>query len=203
MNEVLVTKYEQALQTALRAHFGQRDKAGEPYIKHILRVARGVERRFPDTDELVIAALLHDVVEDTFGTDRQITLRDILCWFGMMTMLRVDALTRRVPGMEYLDGQTWKTVTEKEIYLRDYIPRLCKRSATARHIKEVDLLDNLDPARRLKIPANPAQEMRYQVALHKVTTFQEWMMSDPDCMHPSLAEELQQWQSAIPKELME
>jgi len=51
---------EQAIDLARRAHSGQTDKAGRPYIKHVLRVLDSV-----NTEDERIAAALHDVAEDT------------------------------------------------------------------------------------------------------------------------------------------
>src|SRR5439155_583269 len=51
---------EDAIILATDLHRGQRDKAGEPYILHPLRVALRLH-----TDRERLAAVLHDVVEDT------------------------------------------------------------------------------------------------------------------------------------------
>jgi GTP diphosphokinase / guanosine-3',5'-bis(diphosphate) 3'-diphosphatase len=58
---------ERAIEIAARAHAGQVDKGGYPYILHPLRVMLSV-----DTTHQRIAAVLHDVVEDT-----AITLADL------------------------------------------------------------------------------------------------------------------------------
>jgi (p)ppGpp synthase/HD superfamily hydrolase len=55
-----VATIEKALQIAARAHEGQVDKEGLPYILHPLRVMAGVAGL-----EAQIVALLHDVIEDT------------------------------------------------------------------------------------------------------------------------------------------
>ncbi|MFI9724420.1 HD domain-containing protein [Streptomyces sp. NPDC052396] len=47
------------------AHTGQVDKIGVPYIEHVRAVAAGL---VPFGDELVMAGLLHDVIEDTDWT---------------------------------------------------------------------------------------------------------------------------------------
>ena len=49
---------ERAIQIAVKAHSGQTDKSGEPYILHPFRVMFAV----PDTDARIVA-VLHDVVE--------------------------------------------------------------------------------------------------------------------------------------------
>lgn len=51
---------EKAIEIAARAHAGQRDKAGAPYIFHPLRLMLAVR-----SDEERMTAVLHDVVEDT------------------------------------------------------------------------------------------------------------------------------------------
>jgi len=56
---------EGAMHFAVSAHAGQVDKSGHPYILHIARVAGSLWRFDKET---VIAALLHDVVEDTLYT---------------------------------------------------------------------------------------------------------------------------------------
>ena len=51
---------EKAIQIAARAHEGQKDKAGQAYILHPLRV---MLRTGNDTER--ICGVLHDVIEDT------------------------------------------------------------------------------------------------------------------------------------------
>lgn len=50
---------ERAIQIAVEAHAGQRDKAGEPYVLHPLRMMFAVK-----SEAERIVAVLHDVVED-------------------------------------------------------------------------------------------------------------------------------------------
>ena len=54
---------ERAIEIAVKAHAGQIDKAGEPYILHPLRLMFAVNG---DYNRMV--AVLHDVVEDTSVT---------------------------------------------------------------------------------------------------------------------------------------
>ena len=49
---------EKALQIAARAHEGQKDKDGQPYILHPLRVMNAVE-----DEPAKVVAVLHDVIE--------------------------------------------------------------------------------------------------------------------------------------------
>ena len=69
---------QDALMLAIRAHEGQRRKyTGEPYSAHPIGVSKIIETIPGHTPEMVAAALLHDVVEDT-----PITFLDIKNQFG-------------------------------------------------------------------------------------------------------------------------
>lgn len=68
---------QEALMLAIRAHDGQRRKyTGEPYSMHPIGVSKIVET-VEHTPEMIAAALLHDVVEDT-----PVTFREIKDTFG-------------------------------------------------------------------------------------------------------------------------
>lgn len=66
-----------ALMLAVKAHGQQRRKyTGEPYVVHPIAVSKIIET-IDHTPEMIAAALLHDVVEDTY-----VTLQDIKNQFG-------------------------------------------------------------------------------------------------------------------------
>jgi len=70
------------------AHTGQRRLTGEPYIAHVLEVAkRLVEWRLDSTS--IIAGLLHDTIEDG-GATRE----DIVSQFGEEVAILVDGVTK-------------------------------------------------------------------------------------------------------------
>ena len=84
---------ERAIASAAEAHAGQLDKAGKPYILHPLRVMASVEK-----PQAKIAAVLHDVVEDSDWT-----LDELLAeGFSESVVQAVDALSRR-DGEDYED----------------------------------------------------------------------------------------------------
>ena len=58
--------FEKAIMIATKVHAGQKDRAGAPYLLHVLRVMMSVEKM----DERIVA-LLHDVVEDSETTIEQ------------------------------------------------------------------------------------------------------------------------------------
>jgi GTP pyrophosphokinase len=66
-----IAQIERAYETARAAHAGQYRKSGEPYITHPLAVARILAEWHLDPQALM-AALLHDVVEDTHTTKSEI-----------------------------------------------------------------------------------------------------------------------------------
>ena len=69
-------KIKEAFYFAAKAHDGQFRKSGEPYICHPVEVAK-ILIEYGADDASVIAALLHDTVEDT-----DVTLDDIKKTFG-------------------------------------------------------------------------------------------------------------------------
>ncbi|MEG1372186.1 MAG: HD domain-containing protein, partial [Mucinivorans sp.] len=78
-----------AYEFARDAHRGVKRKSGEPYITHPLSVARIVVAEIGLGVKSVVAALLHDVVEDT-----DYTVEDIRYRFGDKVAQLVDGLTK-------------------------------------------------------------------------------------------------------------
>ena len=83
-------KIEEALEFAKEAHKGQYRKSGEPYIIHPILVA-AITAYVTAEEEMVIAALLHDVVEDT-----SFSIEDIQERFGQNVADLVEGLTKIV-----------------------------------------------------------------------------------------------------------
>ena len=121
---------EDAIQLAVQAHRGQKDKAGAPYILHPLRV---MLRMRSDVGRMV--AVLHDVLEDT-----QHTLLDLQqAGYPQRVLEALDCLTRR----------------ENETY-EEFIERV-KANPLARKVKIADLEDNMD-IRRISDPQEKDME---------------------------------------------
>lgn len=78
-----------AYELAVRAHSKQRRKSGEPYILHPIEVARICAEEIGLGPTSIVCALLHDVVEDT-----DFTLKDIGETFGEKIAMIVDGLTK-------------------------------------------------------------------------------------------------------------
>jgi len=84
-NQQLITE---AMQFAIIAHKGQYRKSGEEYVIHPILVA-SITSFFSDNEDMIIAALLHDVVEDT-----EYEFKDIFLKFGASVAHLVEGLTK-------------------------------------------------------------------------------------------------------------
>lgn len=79
----------EALNFATEAHKGQvRKYTGEPYINHCIEVCEIIKSHGFDDINLLIAALLHDTVEDTY-----VTFQKIKNTFGIDVMFLVYYVT--------------------------------------------------------------------------------------------------------------
>lgn len=85
---------ERAIEIAATAHAGQRDKAGQPYIFHPLRVMLRVDGAHEQ-----MAAVLHDVVEDT-----SVTLYNLAQEGFPSEVLRAIAALTKLPGETRLEA---------------------------------------------------------------------------------------------------
>ncbi len=117
---------QKAMRMAMRAHARQFDKAGDPCIYHVVRVAAVVSGAQAKT-----VALLHDIVEDT-----HVTLESLKPEFQPQIVDAVDALTRR----------------GDETYAQ-YILRV-KDNPLGRAVKLADIEDHLGPGHEKVIPAS-------------------------------------------------
>lgn len=85
-------RIRKAFNTALEAHSNMRRRSGEPYIFHPIAVARIVAEELKLGTTAIVAALLHDTVEDT-----SISLEYIEEEFGPKVATIIDGLTK-IPG---------------------------------------------------------------------------------------------------------
>lgn len=96
-----VARIEAAYSYSARAHASQKRLSGEPYITHPLAVAGAVVEWRMDA-EAVMAALLHDVLEDTGASKRELTER-----FGREVAELVDGLSKldKIEFSSYQEAQ--------------------------------------------------------------------------------------------------
>ena len=116
---------KEAICWAKKYHDGQRRKSGEPFYAHPLQIAYMIASYQLKT-EVVVASILHDIVEDT-----SVTLMMVRRGFGDRIAEMVDRLTRNRP-----DGST--------ITVEDMISRAFqKNDEEVLLIKLMDRLHNL------------------------------------------------------------
>lgn len=136
-----MTNYEFALELAERAHFGQHDKAGKPYIDHVKRVASSMSNELLKT-----IAILHDTLEDTFLTKDM-----LLHLFSTTVVYNVDLLTRK-------EGESYSEYIDK---ILGSIPA-CK-------VKLADLEDNMNLSRLKEITDEDLDRVKkYEKARKKI-----------------------------------
>ncbi len=115
MNANEANALETAIQIATQSHRGQRDKAGHPYILHLLRVMQAVSGS--DAQQ---AGILHDCVEDTATS-----LEDLRAMGVSSKALEAIELLTHGPEVSYAE----------------YVCRL-KSNDIAKRVKLADLNDN-------------------------------------------------------------
>jgi (p)ppGpp synthase/HD superfamily hydrolase len=126
-----------AIALATTAHDGQVDKSGRPYIGHPLRVMASVTG-----EHAQMAAVLHDVIEDT-----PVTASDLLAR-GCPTVV-VDALV----ALSQLPDEP------QDVYLRRVAA-----NPLALSVKRADIADNLSPARMARLDAALQERLQAKYA---------------------------------------
>lgn len=145
---------DEAAALATKAHAGQVDKAGRAYILHPMAVAAALSG---EPEEVIVAALLHDVVEDG-----GVTLAFLAeAGFSEPVVSAIDALTRR-PGESY----------------NAYLDRVAENPIAAK-VKIADAEHNLRRSVAARINMDLPEEkrkefsrmaFRYEGAITRITT---------------------------------
>ena len=117
---IYTDKTKKAIKLCYEAHAGQVDKSGLPYVHHPLHLAEQM-----DDETSTVAALLHDIVEDT-----KYTFAD---------------LENMGFGDEVLDALRLLTHDDSVPYL-DYVREIAK-NPVAKKVKLADLAHNSDLSR--------------------------------------------------------
>src|SRR5262245_34218416 len=133
----LTARFTQAVDYAREVHVGLRKGTEVPYMAHLLGVASLVLGEsghvpFPVTEDIAIAAMLHDAVEDEGGLAR---LRDIKSKFGKEVAKIVEGCTD-----SFEEDPTRKQ--EWEVRKATYIERLWDESPETLLVSVADKLYN-------------------------------------------------------------
>lgn len=105
---------KKAFNVSLEAHKDMRRKSGEPYIYHPLEVALVCVEEIGLGTTSIVAALLHDVVEDTDWE-----LEDIEREFGYKVMTIIDGLTKIAGVFDYGSSQQAENFRKMLLTLSD------------------------------------------------------------------------------------
>lgn len=141
-----VDAIQRAHDLAVSAHAGQTRASGEEYVSHTIEVATILAQLRLDTDT-VIAGLIHDTIEDT-----EITVRDVEREFGPQVAQIVDGVTK-------LGKVRFRSATEQQV--ENYRKMLLSMASDARVIL-VKLADRLHNMRTLE---HLADHKRRRIAL--------------------------------------
>lgn len=126
----LGSRFLRAFSFAAKKHAGQTRKASTiPYIAHLMGVASLV-LEFGGDEDLAIAALLHDVVEDCGGAPM---LKEVRRWFGSRVAKIVDGCT----DSDTNPKPPWRERKEA------YIHHLKSADAETRLVSAADKLNNV------------------------------------------------------------
>jgi (p)ppGpp synthase/HD superfamily hydrolase len=149
MNQALLN----AIEIAAAAHDGQVDGAGRSYIRHPLAVLQTVATELPDDVEAQMAAVLHDVLEDSHIQACNLRLYGI----SSRAVNLVEAVTRQ----------------KTEDY-EAFIDRVASAEPAAIRIKLADLRHNLSRMSSLPDRRRIKLEPRYLAAHEKLTAALEY-----------------------------
>lgn len=146
--EPLITKEQMqriidGYEFAAEAHKKQKRRSGEPYIIHPIAVATILAKELEMSDNTVIAAFLHDVVEDTDHTIEEIQER-----FGDDVAKLVDAVTKRKKANYEYSKQVdnYRQILESVHYdVRALLIKLTDR------LHNMRTLDSMSAAKQMKI----------------------------------------------------
>ena len=159
------THLKRAYEMADHGHRFQRRKSGEPYILHPIEVARIAFEEMGLGPTAIICAILHDVVEDT-----EYTLKDITKGFNPKVVRIVDGLTKLdgLYNVESLQAENFKKVLSTLVEdVRVILIKMCDR------IHNLRTIGSMPRHKQLKIAAETSYiyiPLAHRLGLYKIKT---------------------------------
>ncbi|MGK7395259.1 MAG: RelA/SpoT family protein [Candidatus Cyclobacteriaceae bacterium M3_2C_046] len=135
---------KRAFNTSLEAHRGMRRRSGEPYIYHPLAVAQISVDEIGLGTTSIIAALLHDVVEDT-----EMELEDVERDFGIKIAKIIDGLTKISGVFEYGSSEQAENFRKMLLTLSEDVRVILVKLADRLH--NMRTLDSMPRHKQLRI----------------------------------------------------
>ena len=133
-----------AFNLAVEAHKDMRRKSGEPYIYHPIAVARISAKEIGLGSTSIVCALLHDVVEDT-----EYSLKDIKDLFGQKVAQIIDGLTKIQDVFDKNVSMQAENFRKMLLTLSDDVRVILIKLADRLH--NMRTLDNMTKSKQLKI----------------------------------------------------
>lgn len=145
---------EDAIALAATAHQGQTDKAGAPYIFHLLRVMQAQESRSAQ-----IVGVLHDLVEDTSYTLDDLRDRG----YPAEVLAALQSVTKR-------DGEDYAAFAAR-----------AGENPIGRRVKLADLEDNMDTSRLPEMTEADAMRLKkYHAARQRLLELDAQVSTERD-----------------------
>lgn len=121
-----------AITYASEQHATQKRKTGEPYITHPLEVS-SIVRQYTTDDNLIVAAILHDTIEDTSTTYAELKEK-----FNKKIADNVLALTNNKPKMNAIGKPKYLVDKMKKMTDGQLIIKLADRLHNVSSLKGTD-----------------------------------------------------------------
>ena len=164
--EESVKMIRRAVEFAREAHQGVRRKSGEPYILHPLAVAKIAVKEIGLGTKSAVAALLHDVVEDT-----DYTVEDIANLFGPKIASLVDGLTKISEVMGSNTTKQAESFRKMILTLADDVRVILIKIADRLH--NMRTLDSMPEHKQVKIASETLYiyaPLAHRMGLHAIKT---------------------------------
>ncbi len=158
-----LARIEKAFRFANAAHDGIRRKSGEPYIIHPIAVAKIVAKDIGLGATSIVAAILHDVVEDT-----EYRLSDIENMFGKKVAHIVDGLTKLSGDIDTSQALTLKKML---MTLSEDVRVILIKIADRLH--NMQTLESMPANKKLKIAGETLYlyvPLAYRLGLYNIKT---------------------------------
>ena len=133
-----------AFNLAVEAHKDMRRKSGEPYIYHPIAVARISAKEIGLGTTSIVCALLHDVVEDT-----EYSIKDIEDLFGKKVAQIIDGLTKIQDVFDKNVSMQAENFRKMLLTLSDDVRVILVKLSDRLH--NMRTLDNMTKSKQLKI----------------------------------------------------
>ena len=164
------TKFiRKAFNVASKAHQSMRRKSGEPYIFHPLAVARICADEIGLGPTSIVCALLHDTVEDT-----NITLKDIENSFGIKVRNIIDGLTKISGEFDFTSSSQAENFKKMFLTIPDDVRVILIKLADRLH--NMRTLDSMKEIKKLKIASETAYlyaPLAHRLGLYSIKTEME------------------------------